>query len=133
MVISLEKVSMAWCLPEPAADAAPAIAPSSSSAAAAAAASAEEVDVELVRPSEFLVQGDVSVAEDLLEDRALNTLTDLSMRVTRGMLVAVVGPVGCGKSSLLNCLIGRPQNQRLPRDRVVPALTRTQHRRRAGT
>lgn len=39
-------------------------------------------------------------------NRSLETLVDINMQVKRGSLVAVVGPVGCGKSSLLNCMIG---------------------------
>ena len=33
-------------------------------------------------------------------------LLDVDLSVTRGQLVAVIGPVGSGKSSLLACLVG---------------------------
>ncbi len=35
-----------------------------------------------------------------------DTLTDVSLTVTTGQLVAVVGQVGCGKSSLLHHILG---------------------------
>lgn len=34
------------------------------------------------------------------------TLKDINLRVKRGKLVAVVGQVGCGKSSLLSAILG---------------------------
>ncbi len=34
------------------------------------------------------------------------TLTNINMRIKRGHLVMIVGPVGCGKSSLLSALLG---------------------------
>lgn len=34
------------------------------------------------------------------------TLHSLDIQVPKGTLVAVVGPVGCGKSSLLSALLG---------------------------
>ena len=35
------------------------------------------------------------------------TLTDVSLQVSKGELIAVVGRVGSGKSSLLNALLGK--------------------------
>lgn len=35
-----------------------------------------------------------------------NTLTDISLKIAAGSLVAVVGPVGAGKSSILNAILG---------------------------
>lgn len=34
------------------------------------------------------------------------TLNNINIKVKPGTLVAVVGPVGCGKSSLLSALLG---------------------------
>eukprot|EP01039_Chlorochromonas_danica_P003955 gene3955-4327_t len=39
-------------------------------------------------------------------NRSVETLRDLNISIRRGELVAVVGPVGCGKSSFLNSLLG---------------------------
>ena len=39
-------------------------------------------------------------------NRSLNTLSDVDFQIKRGKLIAVVGPVGSGKSSLLNGLLG---------------------------
>ena len=44
--------------------------------------------------------------ESNLLNRSIHTLKNLNMRVKKGQLVAVVGSVGSGKSSFLNCLIG---------------------------
>lgn len=35
-----------------------------------------------------------------------NTELDVDLRVKKGELVAIIGPVGCGKSSLLQAIIG---------------------------
>ncbi|KAJ1419431.1 P-loop containing nucleoside triphosphate hydrolase protein [Ochromonadaceae sp. CCMP2298] len=45
-------------------------------------------------------------AYDINQDRSVNTLRDLSFSIKKGELVAVVGSVGSGKSSLLNGLLG---------------------------
>ena len=39
-------------------------------------------------------------------NRSLMTLTDITFNITKGSLVAVVGPVGSGKSSFLSALLG---------------------------
>ena len=39
-------------------------------------------------------------------NRSINTLSDVNLQIKREKLVAVVGPVGSGKSSLLNGLLG---------------------------
>jgi ABC-type glutathione transport system ATPase component len=39
-------------------------------------------------------------------NRSVHTLNDVTVNVKKGQLVAVVGPVGSGKSSLLNGLLG---------------------------
>jgi ATP-binding cassette subfamily C (CFTR/MRP) protein 1 len=38
--------------------------------------------------------------------RATNTLRNLNLKVMKGQLVAIVGPVGSGKSSILSCILG---------------------------
>ena len=55
------------------------------------------------------VAGDVCVIEESIGvgiNRSIDTLRSLSLRIKRAQLVAVVGPVGCGKSSLLSALLG---------------------------
>jgi len=49
---------------------------------------------------------EVANSESNLLNRSIHTLKNLNMRVKKGQLVAVVGSVGSGKSSFLNCLIG---------------------------
>lgn len=44
--------------------------------------------------------------EEKKESRVYHTLQDVSFKVKEGALVAVVGPVGCGKSSLLSAVLG---------------------------
>ena len=39
-------------------------------------------------------------------NRSLNTLRNLNISLKKGDLVAVVGPVGCGKSSFINAILG---------------------------
>ena len=48
---------------------------------------------------------DIESAVELV-NRSVHTLIDIDFTVNKGELVAVVGPVGCGKSSLLNGLLG---------------------------
>ncbi|XP_076438711.1 multidrug resistance-associated protein 1-like [Babylonia areolata] len=44
---------------------------------------------------------------DFTWDRRMsNSLTDINLQVGQGKLVAVVGPVGCGKSSLISAILG---------------------------
>lgn len=43
---------------------------------------------------------------ELLVNRSMHTLTDITFSIRKGELVAVVGAVGSGKSSLLNALLG---------------------------
>ena len=40
---------------------------------------------------------------DILKDKPL--ITDLSLNVKEGMRVAIVGPTGCGKTTLINLLM----------------------------
>jgi ABC-type multidrug transport system fused ATPase/permease subunit len=40
------------------------------------------------------------------EDNKQPTLSDINVSIPRGKLVAIVGSVGCGKTSLLNALLG---------------------------
>ena len=47
----------------------------------------------------------IIIAEALV-NRSMHTLTDISFSIRKGELVAVVGAVGSGKSSLLNALLG---------------------------
>jgi len=43
---------------------------------------------------------------DAEQNRSIHTLNSVSFRIKKGELVAVVGAVGSGKSSLLNGLLG---------------------------
>ncbi|CAH0698992.1 unnamed protein product [Spodoptera exigua] len=51
-----------------------------------------------------------------IESHPENTLTDLSLTIKPGKIIAVIGPVGCGKSSLLHVLL-----------RELPLLSGTVH------
>ena len=48
----------------------------------------------------------VKAAEQEAKNRALNTLPMLNFNLKKGKLTAIVGPVGCGKSSMINSLLG---------------------------
>lgn len=41
-------------------------------------------------------------------DEASNspTLTDINIKIKEGSIVSIVGPVGCGKSSLISAILG---------------------------
>lgn len=47
-----------------------------------------------------------TAAETVTSNRAHHTLKDISFKIKAGDLVGIVGPVGCGKSSLLCALLG---------------------------
>lgn len=49
---------------------------------------------------------DVASLTSSKSNRAVNTLIDVSIAIPKGKLAAVVGPVGCGKSSFLSMLLG---------------------------
>lgn len=49
---------------------------------------------------------DATFAWDIAES---SILKNISLRVAKGSLVAIVGPVGCGKSSLLSAILGEMQ------------------------
>ena len=48
----------------------------------------------------------VVAVDDPYSNRALYTLRNLNVKVKKGQLVAIVGSVGCGKSSFLSTLLG---------------------------
>lgn len=72
-----------------------------------AVVSASEVDLTVAGTTKD-VQGETpeEVAE---EEEAILSLTDVNVRLKKGSLIAVVGPVGSGKSSLLAALTGEMQ------------------------
>ena len=41
-----------------------------------------------------------------LTNKAIHTLRNLNLKIKKGELVAIVGSVGCGKSSLLSAVLG---------------------------
>jgi ATP-binding cassette subfamily C (CFTR/MRP) protein 1 len=49
--------------------------------------------------------GDAS-SESTKINKATDTLRDITVQIKRGQLVAIVGNVGCGKSSFLSALLG---------------------------
>jgi ATP-binding cassette subfamily C (CFTR/MRP) protein 1 len=58
---------------------------------------------------ESIVQSESSMgstANPTFKNSGLPTLQDINLKVARGKLVAIVGPVGCGKSSFCNAMLG---------------------------
>eukprot|EP00605_Chrysophyceae_sp_TOSAG23-4_P001225 GSChrysophyteH1.ASY1.ANO1.1335.1 assembled CDS len=53
-----------------------------------------------------IVAGSSSSKASFTRDRALNTLSGVDLTIKKGHLAAVVGPVGCGKTSLVNAMLG---------------------------
>lgn len=68
----------------------------------------EPIQIEEARPTDApaSVRGDITfrqVAFSYTEDRPL--ITDFNLNVTQGQHVAIVGPTGCGKTTLINLLM----------------------------
>ena len=74
-----------------------------------------ELDKRKKEHSEEEMTGDGVAGEDEMEmpqlksGRKKNVLTNVSIELSQGETLAVVGPVGCGKSSLLSAIIGQLQ------------------------
>jgi len=69
----------------------------------------DQIEAPTTSSSETLVPGasDVtSEAKECEKDQDLPYLPNLNLQIPRGALVAVVGPVGSGKSSLLQAIVG---------------------------
>lgn len=58
-----------------------------------------------VAATDVALEGDAEKEEKTLIDRTIKTLVDINAKIQRGQLVAIVGPVGCGKSSFLAALL----------------------------
>lgn len=56
--------------------------------------------------TQSLLHGDEEQGAETGISRSVHTLTDMTVEIERGQLVAVVGPVGAGKSSLLSAILG---------------------------
>jgi ABC-type multidrug transport system fused ATPase/permease subunit len=55
---------------------------------------------------EILSEDETKNIEEILVNRSIETLTNMNFVIEKGDLVAVVGPVGSGKSSFLSALLG---------------------------
>ncbi len=119
-VISMRGASLGWGHPDDAIEAAAkekantaAAAPSSSTAggsksaggdgSSSSSSAADKKEYEMVKVD------DAEVAPHA--DRSIYTLKDINFSVTKGQVVAIVGGVGSGKSSLLAALLGELQPQ----------------------
>ena len=109
VVVSMDGASLCWvdeasvaALPPKAG--APAANPAASSASSStAAAKGPGPKGEYALVAEEADGGDGAPVQ---QNRSYNTLIDVSCVIKRGQLVAVVGPVGSGKSSFLSALLG---------------------------
>jgi ABC-type transport system involved in cytochrome bd biosynthesis fused ATPase/permease subunit len=124
VAVELKGLSMGWQTEAEAAASAAATAAASAAASAAAASKTSDGKTYAAAPQEppaatttttatATADADAdaapaSVAVAVLDhsNRAVHTLRDLSVQVLQGQLVAVVGSVGSGKSSLLSTLLG---------------------------
>jgi ABC-type multidrug transport system fused ATPase/permease subunit len=59
---------------------------------------------EMVNTNQKSEDGDDKKAPTI--NRSVHTLTDINLSIKQGQLVAIVGPVGCGKTSLISGLLG---------------------------
>ena len=69
---------------------------------------AKDDDKENENGISMVAMGQVLKVDDVTPaiNRSVATLCNITANVTKGSLVAVVGPVGCGKSSFLSALLG---------------------------
>jgi len=68
--------------------------------------SSEDEEANTPTPANINTNTNTAVLAEAINDRSINTLVDLNVRVRRGELVCVVGAVGAGKSSFLSGLLG---------------------------
>eukprot|EP01037_Dinobryon_pediforme_P034748 gene34748-40814_t len=103
VIVAMERANMSWVRQEPAKQEPAAI--------GLAAASLESnapskvfVDSKPAEEEGGIAPEAAADIENAIEpvNRSVHTLIDIDFTVNKGELVAVVGPVGCGKSSLLN-------------------------------
>lgn len=69
----------------------------------------DQIDALSTSSSETLVSGasdNSGETEEGAKDQGLSYLPNLNLQIPRGSLVAVVGPVGSGKTSLLQAMVG---------------------------
>ena len=79
----------------------------------------EPSEVEGIEQSEPLVRSHLSIKDLGLKRNGRWLFRNLNWEIPRGSVVAVVGPSGVGKSSLLNCLAGLLRAERRQADVFV--------------
>jgi ABC-type multidrug transport system fused ATPase/permease subunit len=96
-VVKFSDVSMSWILEET-------IEEEKKTADAAKDKVEAGASYEMVNTNQKSEDGDDKKAPTI--NRSVHTLTDINLSIKQGQLVAIVGPVGCGKTSLISGLLG---------------------------
>ena len=66
----------------------------------------EELEEITIENATFTWESEVDTDKDSIELPLTNTLIDINLHVKKGSLVAIVGSVGSGKSSLISAILG---------------------------